>query len=324
MVWVATSVSHQLHPTSDLSKPEWVNETIWPKPQFDLRQHLWKFIFTKPKILYSPNNTLTRTFIDELEAVMCQRICLEKTSVEYIAFDSETDLLNEYAKLSNNTSDMVNGLFGLVFQVPDYVQAESDVPNERPAITPEMDHFLNNFQYKIRTTSFSINGFYPEKTNAGPYDSNLYVQSNFTRKSFIETQIFVNEAYLSLLLKRANISTMTDKEAADHARKVIERQEIVKSIFDRMKSFNESFDIPNEQALLDKIENLASLLDEPEPDNGRLLSNPDLVLLNDETKSKDDKMREHAEFIKHILEFLVTDHPLFIQNLRVKRMPYPK
>lgn len=175
MVFVISSINQKINPASVLSDKKitigpqqaWKNETIWPYPVYNLTDHLWKFVFANPKILYTPDNEITRTFMDELDSVMADRVVLYGTQVEYLPFQNENDLLNEYAKLNNN-SDVAKGLIGIVFESSDhlsttYLVNELHDINTTRIYDKRMDYFLNNFAYKIRTASISMNGFYPEK-----------------------------------------------------------------------------------------------------------------------------------------------------------------
>ena len=95
MVCVVNKINHKIDPISQspnqtsYEQQLWMNETIWQKPAYNLEDHLWKFIYAKPKILYSPDNNVTKAFVNELDYVMTQRVCVQKTRVEYIGYDTE-------------------------------------------------------------------------------------------------------------------------------------------------------------------------------------------------------------------------------------------
>lgn len=333
MVAVVSKISHKIHPTTapstdanrPLSEHLWNNETIWPDPQYRLSDHLWKFIFARPKILYTPQNNVTQRFMDELEFVLRERVVSLKTRVEYFGFDSEEALLNEYAKLNNN-SDMSKGLIGIVFplQRPRPAGEQEDPQNAEAIFNEEMNSFLDQFSYKIRTTSFSINGFYPEKQSAGPYKSNLYLQDDYTTKSFIETQIFVNEAYLSLLLKRNKISLMSEEERENYARKKEDRQKKIDDSLAILDLINKTLDHPNNQSMPDSINDLNG--DRPGPGRRENEEKRIIDLLNaflaDNPFLREGE--EHPEMLRHLIELLAVEHPLFIQDIQAMRMPYPK
>ena len=183
-----------------------------------------------------------------------------------------------------------------------------------------MNSFLNHFSYKIRTTSFSLNGFYPEKENAAPYAGNLYIEDKHTIKSFLETQIFVNEAYLSLLMKRDEIQIMNENERKGYENKAKWRQAMVESAYEMMDEYNRTLDFPNNQSAPDTIndinQKIINLINE------KLLFNNLENLF--EIKYVYENIDKHAEFIRERISQLGTEHPLFIQNIRAMRMPYPQ
>lgn len=337
MVMVVNSINKKLHSINapsvgrPLSDHLWSNETIWPEPQYRLSDHLWKFIFARPKILYTPYSNVTRDFMEELEFVLRERVVAEKTRVEYIPCSSEEELLNEYAKLNNN-SDMSKGLIGIVFPAESFLQLPPDLEwpgdeSDAKAATifsDEMNHFLDHFSYKIRTTSYSINGFYPEKETAGPYKTNLYLQDDHIIKSFLETQIFVNEAYLSLLLKRNNISLLSERKREDFKMKKSARQGMIDASLERLDLYNETLDFPTNQSMPDSINDLNGSerpIGPLDSNQKRIISELSAFLAN--SLSWQDK-QEHREFFANLIKLLVAEHPLFIQDIRAMRMPYPK
>ena len=334
MVCVVNSINQKIHttaaPSTDhrpLSDHPWTNETIWPEPQYRLSDHLWKFIFARPKILYSPQNSVTKRFMDELEFVLRERVVSLKTRAEYYGFNNEEELLNEYAKLNNDT-DMSKGVIGIVFpQQPTGPASgeQGDPPNAANIFSEEMNSFLNQFSYKIRTTSYSISGFYPEKESAGPYKSNLYLQDDYIIKNFIETQIFVNEAYLSLLLKRNNISLMSETEKENYARKKQDRQKLIDASLEMLDWYNKTHDDPNSQSMPDSNNDLNGGQRSgggcPENAQKRIISQLDSLLIDNPFLREGN---EHPEFLRNLSKLLAVEHPLFIQEIQAMRMPYPK
>lgn len=81
------------------------------------------------------------------------------------------------------------------------------------------------------------------------------------------------------------------------------RQEKYVEIIKRLKDLNETFDKTKD----DFFKKLNELLDDG-PFNS----------LGKEGSGK------KSDLIRHAKEFLITEHPLYVQNIRVKRMPYPK
>lgn len=248
--------------------------------------------------------------MNELDFVMRQRVCIERTRVEYIAYKNEDDLLNGYANFNNN-SDIPRGLIGIVFQMPDnsefWTQNQNEFDHSNSTIfSEEMNRFLDNFRYKIRTTSHSVG----DKENAGPYQSNLYLGDKSTIKSFLETQIFINEAYLSLLMKRANILLINKKEQIFFAKKNKDHQERVDSAYELMKSYDKFLDFPSNQSVHDAIVDAKNKKSYKHLDDDQANSLIDLFLIN---QINDEEKEAHSEFLKNLIHDLATEHPLFIQ-----------
>ena len=301
MVCVVNSINTKLQsytePAAGRSLSDhWSNETIWPEPQYQLSENLWKFIFARPQILYTPQNNVTKRFMEELEFVLRERVVALKTRVEYRGFDSEEELLNEYAKLNNN-SDLSKGLIGVVFPklLDRTAREDSDPVSQADTIfSEEMNDFLDDFSYKIRTTSYSINGFYPEKETAGPYKTNLYLQDDYTIKSFIETQIFINEAYLSLLLKRNNVSLMSEKEKDFYFREKDYHQAQINDSLAMLDLFNKTLDYPTNQSMPDAINDL-NCADRPPLDREQIISQLNTFVANNPLLQDDNDRREFLQ-----------------------------